>query len=123
MGSGLMGLYLYISARCYRMLDKAYAALRIEDWKSFVRIHVRKDGALTIYPVGIHRVPRRWARRTALNGESGLTPDDPDATEPELIEEPIEIPAKVSPKASRSRLGRISWRRLRKLSASSSARE
>lgn len=47
--------------------------------------------ALTIYPIGLRRVPRRWKRR---EGDAGpeLVPDDPRATHPELIEPPIVVP-------------------------------
>lgn len=89
-GSIVFGGYLWISAVCGRLLDLAYAALRIEDWKSFLRLRVRKDGTLTVFPIGLRRVARTWRRRALPNGELKLEPED-DATPPELIEMPIEL--------------------------------
>jgi len=90
-GSVGVGLYLWVSALCSRCLDFAYAALRIQDWKSFLRLRVEADGTLTIFPIGFQRVARRWARRTGADGVSRLEPEDPNATPPELIEMPIVI--------------------------------
>jgi hypothetical protein len=60
-------------------------------FKNFLRIRVDKSGAVTIYPIGIRRVPEldRW--RATPEGE----PEDPwfeladDSIDPELIEPPI----------------------------------
>lgn len=89
-GSLVFGAYLWISAVCGRLLDLAYAALRIEDWKSFLRIRASRDGTLTIFPIGLRRVARTWRRRAQPNGEMRLEPED-DPTPPELIEMPIEL--------------------------------
>jgi hypothetical protein len=91
LGSFVVGVYLFVSARCNELLDYAYASLRIQDWKSFVRLRIAKDGTLTIYPIGFQRIARSWARRTGEEGRSQLEPDDPRATPPELIEVPIVI--------------------------------
>lgn len=90
MGSIMMGIYLWASAACRLGLDHAYSALKIQDWKSFLRLHVREDGSLTIYAIGLRRVARNWRTRTSASGESRLEPED-DASLPELIEVPIEI--------------------------------
>jgi hypothetical protein len=89
-GSLVFGGYLWISVVCGRLLDLAYAALRIEDWKSFLRIRSSSDGTLTVFPIGLRRVARTWRRRAQPNGELKLEPED-DATPPELIEMPIEL--------------------------------
>jgi hypothetical protein len=98
-GSGLVGLYLWVSTLCNRFLHVAHAALRIEDWKCFLRLRVQRDGTLTIFPIGFQRVARRWARRTGDDGISRLEPDDPRATPPELIEMPIVIPPRKRSRA------------------------
>ena len=94
-GSFIVGSYLLISSRLWgRHGEQAFSALRIEDYKNFLRLHIREDGTLTIYPIGLDRVPRRWrARREAERGATPSTqvPDDPAATVPRLIEPPIVI--------------------------------
>ncbi len=84
-GSFLMGLYLFISLHIFGRHDnEAFSALKIEDFKNFLRLHIDTNGDLTIYPFKIERVPRRW-RQT---GES-CTPETD--LEPELIEAPITL--------------------------------
>jgi hypothetical protein len=90
-GSFIMGAYLLLSLNLFgRHGNEAFSSLSIEDWKNFIRLHIDEQGTLTIYPVGIRRVPRKWKEH---NGETGpkLVPDPADgrATEAELIELPI----------------------------------
>jgi len=91
-GSLIMGVYLLVSFDVWgRHSNESFSALRIEDWKSFLKIKIDKDGA-TIYPVGIRRVPHRWRmRRRTDQTRSWLVPGDQKATGPELIEEPIHV--------------------------------
>lgn len=86
-GSFLFGLYLLVSLNVFgRHANEAFSALAIEDWKNFLRFKITADG-LTIYPVGIDRVPRKWK----LEGDK-IVPDDDKATEPRIIEEkPVRI--------------------------------
>jgi hypothetical protein len=90
-GPALLGLYLWGSVQCNRFGEIAYSALRIQDWKSFLRLRFGADGTLTIFPIGFERVARRWARRTSEEGESELDPEDAWATPPKLIEMPIVV--------------------------------
>lgn len=90
-GSFIMGLYLLVSLNFFgRHGNEAFSSLGIEDWKNFVRLHINENGDLTIYPIGIKRVPRSWVPRTSATGPE-LIPDPKDtrATKPELIEPPI----------------------------------
>jgi 3',5'-cyclic AMP phosphodiesterase CpdA len=91
-GSIVMGLYLLVSLNVFgRHSEEAFSALRIQDFKNFLRIHVAGDGTLTIHPVGIGRVPRRWraAEETSAAAPSALVPDGP--LEMALIEPPIVV--------------------------------
>ena len=88
-GSLIMGAYLLLSLNLFgRHGNEAFSSLGVEDWKNFIRLHIDKEGTLTIYPIGIRRVPRKWKER---NGQTGpeLVPDDPRAKDAELIELPI----------------------------------
>lgn len=42
--------------------NEAYSTLSDADTKSFLRMHVRADGNLELFCIGIPRVPRRWRR-------------------------------------------------------------
>jgi hypothetical protein len=90
LGSFIMGLYLLVSMNVFgRHSNEAFSSLAMQDWKNFLRLHIDTNGDLTIYPIGIRRVPRHWKERR--KGETGpeLVSDDPRATAPELIEPPI----------------------------------
>jgi Calcineurin-like phosphoesterase len=88
-GSFIMGLYLLVSLNIFgRHGNEAFSSLGVEDWKNFIRLHINERGDLTIYPVGIRRVPRKWRKRNGASGPE-LEPDDRRATKAELIEPPI----------------------------------
>jgi hypothetical protein len=58
-GSILMGLYLLVSLNVFgRHYNEAFSSLQIEDWKSFLKLHISPNGVLSIYALGIARVPR-----------------------------------------------------------------
>lgn len=94
LGSLVMAAYLFLAdklAGCNA--NELFAAQRIEDWKNFLRLHIDADGVLTVYPVKVHRVPRKWKLRT------GGREEDPwfeaaagGPPRPALIEAPIRIP-------------------------------
>ena len=91
-GSFVMGLYLLVSLNLFgRHGEQAFSALRIEDFKNFLRLHIARDGSLTIHPVKIERAPRRWRDRAAGDATaSRVVPDEP--LQAALIEPPIVIP-------------------------------
>ncbi|MFN7918669.1 MAG: metallophosphoesterase [Bryobacteraceae bacterium] len=92
LGSTLFGLYLWISVNWLsEHKNDAFSSLAVEDWKSFLRMKVGKDGSLTIYPIGLDRVPRRWQVTDRPLTEPRRLPDDPDATAPRLLEKPVVV--------------------------------
>jgi hypothetical protein len=90
-GTLIMGLYLLISLNVFgRHGNEAFSSLSIEDWKNFLRLHINEKGDLTIYPIGLRRVPRKWKTRTSGSGpELEPDPSNDEATKPILIESPI----------------------------------
>ena len=65
--------YLLLSARLTGVhMNDAYSSQSIQDFKNFVRFHVRPDGGLEIFPIAVPVVPRDdgW---TVKNG-TGLAP-------------------------------------------------
>jgi len=92
-GSFLMGLYLLLSLNGFgRHSNEAFSALRIEDYKHFLRLHVDAEGQLRIFPLGLERVPRRWKPVPGAGLEDAqLEPDDPDASTPTSIEPAIVV--------------------------------
>jgi hypothetical protein len=71
--------------------NEAYAPLHFANYKNFLRLHIDGDGLLTIYPVGIDKVVKKWRfDPDAPASAPWLAPvgDDPPAC---LIEGPIRI--------------------------------
>ena len=82
-----MGLYLFISLHFFGRHDnEAFSALKIEDYKSFLRLHIDKNGELTIYPIKIEKVPRDddWVEKKENNEVAYFEPKE--EIKQELIE-------------------------------------
>jgi hypothetical protein len=55
--------YLLVASTARVNLNELFASQGIVDAKSFLRLHIGADGALTIYPVAVDRVCRQWTVR------------------------------------------------------------
>ncbi|GAB1512803.1 hypothetical protein JCM33774_48450 [Actinophytocola sp. KF-1] len=87
----LVALYLLIASRFGINLNEVMAGQGIEDHKGFLRLHVGRDGTLTIYPVKVDRVCRAWQPNPAgAPTDPWLLPEQP--LTPELIEPPVKVP-------------------------------
>ena len=100
-GPTIMGLYLFISMNWFRRHAGELSALKCEDHKSWVRMHVGADGALQIHALGIDVVPRRWAEASpTAEAPSLLVSADLKATPPRLVDfvevNPAAVPRTVS---------------------------
>ncbi len=91
LGTMILGLYLLVSINVFgRHSEEAFSALRIQDYKHFLRLRFTKDGELTIYPIKVEKVPRAWRDRSPNDGSPSLVqPVGPLAAE--LIEPPIVV--------------------------------
>jgi len=57
LGSFIMGIYLLISLNLFRHHhNEAFSALRIKDYKNFLRLHIKPDGSLEIFPIGVPKL-------------------------------------------------------------------
>jgi hypothetical protein len=88
----LVAVYLLVASRFGINLNEVFAGQSIEDDKGFLRMHIGADGTLTVYPLKLPTVCRRW--RVDPDGAPGDPWLRPDGTRlsPELIEPPITIP-------------------------------
>lgn len=91
-GPCITGVYLLVSLNLLGVhYNEGFASFASPDWKNFMRLRIDASGELTVYPIGVERVPRRW--KASESGPYGprWEPDDPRATEPLLIEEPVAV--------------------------------
>jgi hypothetical protein len=108
LGGFVFGLYLWLSNRFLHLHDDEILLGQSDpDYKHFLRLHVQRDGSITIYPVGLPKVPRElgWspdtARRSlagwvfqpmATGSQSWFEPADaPIQKHAQLIEEPVKV--------------------------------
>jgi hypothetical protein len=80
LGTILLGLYLLFASNVFGAhMDEAFSALRIQDFKSFLRFRIKPDGTLEIFPIGIPRVPRKDEARAEyllIEGPIVVPPQD-----------------------------------------------
>ncbi|AKD04308.1 hypothetical protein PKOR_15945 [Pontibacter korlensis] len=93
LGGLLTGLYLILMNLFFKLHDnEAFSALRHQDHKNFLRLRITEE-EITLYPIGIRKVPRRWKRSN--NRHPGAPYFEPaaitDAHKAFLLEEPISI--------------------------------
>jgi hypothetical protein len=96
---GVLGVsgYLWATNSFGYHANEAFAPLHHMDQKNFLRLHIDTNGQLTLYPIGIERVGRRW--QFAPGGaphEPWLVPAQ-EAPRPHLIEPPVRFPPAASP--------------------------
>ena len=94
-GGFIWGLYWVITGLGRMHAEDAFAALRIKDYKNFLRFKFERD-QLTIYPIGVDRVPRLsfWTLHDPKTGSTSRSRlDAPTDIELRLIEQPIVIKA------------------------------
>jgi hypothetical protein len=95
-GGSLWGFYWVLTGIFGRMhSEEAFAALRIKNYKNFLRLKFEPD-RLTIYPLGVDKMPGPDHWRNAPRGKANPLPHNPKliAVKPidvHLIEAPIEI--------------------------------
>ena len=68
----MWGAYLFVCINMFGVHpNEAFSALRIQDYKNFVRLHLTKTGALEVYGLGIDKVPRKWKQNPNWSGGAG----------------------------------------------------
>ncbi|MBS0642235.1 MAG: metallophosphoesterase [Proteobacteria bacterium] len=82
LGAKLLGVYFLFCLNVFGVhWNEAFSSLRIADYKNFLRLHIDCSGKLTVYPVGLAKVPTDDAA-------DGTT--KPRLT-PHMIEKPIPL--------------------------------
>ncbi|MFY1635685.1 metallophosphoesterase [Solwaraspora sp. WMMB335] len=88
--SQLTAGYLVLAGGFDVNLNELFAGQGIEDSKSFLRMRIAADGSLTIYPVAVDRICRRWRTEPdAAPHGSWIVPGEPLPAR--LAEEPITL--------------------------------
>jgi hypothetical protein len=88
----VVAAYLLVASMYCINLNEAFAGQSIEDYKGFLRLHIDPTGTVTLYPVKLPVICRRWkAHPNGAPSEPWVLPDG-EELRPELIEDPIRVP-------------------------------
>lgn len=101
-GATMFGTYLVLSDFLLGWhTNEVFVAQSIINYRNFVRMRLRPDGSLVVYPIGLREVPRKW--RFALKREAHDPFYEPAdrVLAPHLIEGPIVIARRDDPRTSR----------------------
>jgi hypothetical protein len=105
LSSELFSLYLLAMFTLFRRhATHAFSSQRIEGYRNLLRLHIDREGGLTIFPVGLRGVPRRWRVVRHPAGRPTFEPTDRPLV-PHLIEEPVRIGPDGAVQASRPQAG------------------
>ncbi|HZE41134.1 MAG TPA: hypothetical protein VE172_20230 [Stackebrandtia sp.] len=92
LASVVVSAYLVIAGRFGVNDNELFAGQSIDDYKCFLRLRIDGEG-VTVHPIGVHRVGRRWrANPQGTGGDSWIEPETP--IKPHFIEKPYTIPGK-----------------------------
>jgi hypothetical protein len=87
----VLALYLLVAARFGVNLNELFAGQGIQGFKGFLRMHIGADGTLTLYPIGIDAVRKKW--RAVPDAPAYLPWIEPRRTiSYRLIEPPVTLP-------------------------------
>jgi hypothetical protein len=90
LGSEVVAGYLLVASLFDVNVNELFAAQGIVDHKSFLRLRLDRDGTLTIYPIAVDRVGRRWrVAPDAPADKPWIEPTGPLTAR--LAEEPIRL--------------------------------
>jgi hypothetical protein len=89
----LFGMYLYASSRRWNLNhNDAFSSMRLDSHRHFLRMRI-KDDEVTLYPIALDRVPKRyeWGFNTEKAGSPPPVYVPTPALDPHLIEGPIVV--------------------------------
>jgi hypothetical protein len=89
--SELAAAYLLVASVFRVNLNELFAGQGIEDSKIFLRLHIGRDGALTVYPVALDRVAHHWQPNPVAESADASWIEPRDRLAPRLAEQPITI--------------------------------
>ncbi len=83
--------YLWVTNCLGFHANEAYAPLRIKDFKHFLRLHIAGDGTLTVFPIGVEKVCRRWRLRPDGPPDAPWFVPEEGEIEAHLVERPFPV--------------------------------
>lgn len=94
LGSQLVAAYLLLGSWFGINVNELFAVQGIEEGKSFLRLHIAADGSLTVYPIGVGRICRRWRADPDADRQEApwIVPAGSGTPQYGLAEAPVRVP-------------------------------
>ncbi|MFI5709765.1 metallophosphoesterase family protein [Kribbella sp. NPDC051620] len=93
----LVAAYLLIAGKFGFNMNELFAGQSIEDYKGFLRLHISRNGDLTIYPLKVPKVCHTWKAAPDAAPETPWLIPTRGTLHTSLIEPPISVPRKRNP--------------------------
>ncbi len=59
----IFGTWLAVTSNIFKsQIDLAFSSLQIQHYKNFVKVHIKKDGELEIFGIGLRKIPTKWIK-------------------------------------------------------------
>mmetsp|Transcript_9815 Transcript_9815/g.10864 ORF Transcript_9815/g.10864 Transcript_9815/m.10864 type:complete len:1205 (-) Transcript_9815:65-3679(-) len=66
---GIFGGWLTITSNVFKsQSDLAFSALMVEHWKNFLKLHIKDNGDLEVFAIGLQKVPTNWTKDSKWDG-------------------------------------------------------
>jgi hypothetical protein len=89
----IFSCYLLIANLLLKCHDnEAFSHLAIADYKNIIKLKISDTGKITVYPIGVKRICKKWKKTTAAKSTTERTIIEPEQPiQYELIEKPFHI--------------------------------
>ena len=67
----IFGSWLALTLNVFKsQYNEGFSSLRIQHWKNVLKCHVKSNGDLEVYGLGLDRVPKSWVKDAAWGGSA-----------------------------------------------------
>jgi hypothetical protein len=92
-GATLVGIYFVLSDFLFMWhSNEVFAVQSIINYRNFLKMHIAPNGELTILPIGLRKVPKKWRLKLDRKTDEPLYESSDCVLDPHLIEGPIKVP-------------------------------
>jgi hypothetical protein len=69
LAGGIFGSWLTVTSNVFKsQSDLSFSALMVEHWKNFLKLHIKANGDLEVFAIGLQRVPTKWIKDDNWSG-------------------------------------------------------
>lgn len=66
---GIFGTWLTVSSNVFQsQANLSFSALMFEHYKNFLKLHIKENGELEVFAIGLQKVPTKWCKDSQWDG-------------------------------------------------------